>query len=145
MHEPRTPGPSRLPSSTVLSCSSLCKLLSSTTRLEILLLVAREPMNVSGLSARLGLDCSLVSHHLKHLKEAHLLASRQVGHTHEYGLGDAVAVAEHTADRITLSVKGGDGVTLAIRLPVAVPLNGVLREPKPERRDAGSATRRRDA
>lgn len=145
-------------SGTMHSCSTLCKLLSVPTRLEILVSVAVEPTSVTGISGRLGLEHSLVSHHLKLLKNAGLVASKQVGHKHEYGLGTHATLVERTSERITLSVKGGDSVGLAFTLPVSPSWNGVLGEPKPTRApqpprapradrlpDAPSVTRPRDA
>ncbi|MFG0260555.1 MAG: metalloregulator ArsR/SmtB family transcription factor [Phycisphaerales bacterium JB041] len=128
------------------SCAAMCKLLSVPNRLELMLAVMHEPASVGELAESLGLDCSLLSHHLGLLRRAGLVASKQVGHKHEYRLGPAVVHHERDASRVRMTVRGGDGVTVDLTLAVPVSLNGVLREPKPERpADRPPATRPRGA
>lgn len=130
----------------IASCAALCKLLGVSNRLELLLAIMHEPASVGRLAERLGLDCSLLSHHLAVLRKSGLVSSTQVGHKHEYALGPALIHHELRTDQVRVKVRGGDGVAVELTLPVPATLNGVLREPKPLRsEDRPSTTRPRDA
>ncbi|MBI4080977.1 MAG: metalloregulator ArsR/SmtB family transcription factor, partial [Candidatus Lambdaproteobacteria bacterium] len=68
------------------------KLLGDETRLRILRLLAREPVNVSELTAILGLAQSGVSRHLGLLRQAGLVEERPEGPWSYYALPDAAAL-----------------------------------------------------
>jgi DNA-binding transcriptional ArsR family regulator len=68
------------------------KALSDENRLTILLAVADHESSVTELVAATGLSQTLVSHHLKALREAGLVAATPVGRSNVYALCcDAVA------------------------------------------------------
>jgi DNA-binding transcriptional ArsR family regulator len=66
-----------------LSSSSFCarqlKVLADTTRLSVLKILMEEPKHVGELNAILGLEQSLLSHHLKILREAGLVKATRDG------------------------------------------------------------------
>lgn len=68
---PATPAPS--------SCAHLLKLLADETRLAVMRQLIDGPQQVSQLNATLGLEQSLLSHHLKILREAGLVESQRQG------------------------------------------------------------------
>ncbi|QKK07550.1 MAG: winged helix-turn-helix transcriptional regulator [Planctomycetota bacterium] len=146
----------------LISCASLLKVLGVASRLEILVSIASNPASVGTLAKRLGLECSLLSHHLRPLRDAGFVTATQEGHRRVYRLGPSVCAHTITEATVELTLCGHRGSVLRLQLPASSlqvstaggdrahpyetgPLNGVLREPKPERRDADSATRRRDA
>jgi DNA-binding transcriptional ArsR family regulator len=66
----------------------LFQALSDATRLKILALLARGPMNVSGMVARLGYAQPAVSRHLRVLREVDLIHDARHGKEVEYSLND---------------------------------------------------------
>jgi ArsR family transcriptional regulator len=73
----------------------LFRLLGDETRLRLLRLLAREPLNVSELTAVLGLAQSGVSRHLSLLRDADLVVEDRAGGYAWYRLADAAAQNGH--------------------------------------------------
>jgi DNA-binding transcriptional ArsR family regulator len=90
------------------------KALSDENRLTILLAVADRASSVTELVAATGLAQTLVSHHLKALREAGLVAATPVGRSNVYALC-CEAVAEPIALLSTLA--GADSPTTTERSP----------------------------
>ena len=61
------------------TCSEKLKVLADRTRLSVLRLLMREPMHVGELMAALTIDQSLLSHHLKVLRESGLVRATRDG------------------------------------------------------------------
>ncbi len=68
--------------------SDLFKLFGDTTRMKILFSLFEADLCVCAISELLGMEQSAISHQLKKLKEANLVASRREGKTIIYRLGD---------------------------------------------------------
>ncbi|MFQ5673697.1 MAG: ArsR/SmtB family transcription factor [Nitrospinales bacterium] len=60
------------------------KILADANRLRILEFLLQSPANVSAISARLDIEQSLLSHHLKIMKDEGLLEGRREGKTIVY-------------------------------------------------------------
>ncbi|MEZ5320199.1 MAG: metalloregulator ArsR/SmtB family transcription factor [Vicinamibacterales bacterium] len=73
-----------------MSVAPLLRLLGDDTRLRLLRLLAREPLNVSELTAVLGVAQSGVSRHLGLLREAGLVVEQRAGAFTWYRLSDQV-------------------------------------------------------
>jgi SAM-dependent methyltransferase len=99
----------------VKELSGLCRLLGDEARLRLLRLLARERLNVSELTAILGMAQSGVSRHLGLLKEAGLVDERREGgfawyRVAEAAPGEARALWPSLLDRLAAS---GDAATRA--------------------------------
>lgn len=68
------------------SCASLLKLLANETRLAVVRQLLEGPKHVGEINASLGLEQSLLSHHLKILREAGLITSQRDGKAVLYAL-----------------------------------------------------------
>lgn len=75
------------------SCAAILRALAEETRLAVLRELMYGPRRVGELNARLSLDQSLLSHHLKVLREAGLVVSRRQGKSVLYQLAPGVAEA----------------------------------------------------
>jgi len=75
-------------SETVAEMLHFCHALAHENRLRILLLCLNAAHSVSDIVQQTGLSQSLVSHHLRVLKEAHLLRSERQGKAIHYALKD---------------------------------------------------------
>lgn len=64
--------------------SQICNMLSDKNRLRILKLLEYKPMCVCELTHIIGIRQPSISRHLRKLKEANLIDSRQDGQWHEY-------------------------------------------------------------
>ncbi len=62
--------------------------IGNTTRLSILYILVREPMECNRLSSRLKIPASLLSHHLKRLAETGWLTKTKVGKSVTYYVAD---------------------------------------------------------
>ena len=71
-------------------CVHKLKILSDFTRLSVLKILIQEPKTVGELNAVLGLEQSLLSHHLRILREAGLVTSERDGKAVLYRLAEAV-------------------------------------------------------
>ncbi|BAZ43268.1 ArsR family transcriptional regulator [Chondrocystis sp. NIES-4102] len=61
------------------SCADKLKALADSTRLSVLQILMQEPKHVVEINAVLGLEQSLLSHHLKVLREAGLVEATRDG------------------------------------------------------------------
>lgn len=72
------------------SCAELLKVLADETRLAVMQQLMQGPRHVGEINARLGLEQSLLSHHLKVLREAGLVSSERDGKSVLYRLAAGV-------------------------------------------------------
>ncbi len=72
------------------SCASQLKVLADQTRLTVVRSLMRGPMHVGEINAELGLEQSLLSHHLKVLREAGLVEAERDGKAVLYRLAPTV-------------------------------------------------------
>ena len=75
------------------SCADLLKVLADQTRLAVVAQLLEGPRHVGQLNAALGLEPSLLSHHLRVLRDAGLVESRRDGKAVLYQLARAVRAA----------------------------------------------------
>ncbi|MFG0295142.1 MAG: ArsR/SmtB family transcription factor [Maioricimonas sp. JB045] len=73
-------------STTQGGCAGLLKILADETRLAVVRQLMDGPKHVGEINASLGLEQSLLSHHLKVLREAGLVQSRRDGKAVLYSL-----------------------------------------------------------
>lgn len=71
-------------------CVDKLKVLAEETRLAVLELLMERPMRVGELGERLGVEQSLLSHHLRVLRDADLVAARRDGKGVTYELAEGV-------------------------------------------------------
>jgi len=71
-------------------CSRKLKTLADSTRLAVLQLLIEQPLHVGEINAVLGLDQSLLSHHLKVLREEGFVVATRDGKAVLYHLATAV-------------------------------------------------------
>ncbi|MBA3964959.1 MAG: winged helix-turn-helix transcriptional regulator [Nitrospirales bacterium] len=76
---------------TAPTCASKLKALSDPTRLTVLEALMARPKNVGELMAQLGVEQSLLSHHLAILRDAGLVESSREGKTMIYQLPENVS------------------------------------------------------
>lgn len=74
---------------TVQRLADFFKLFGDPTRLRILFALESRELCVCDLSAALGMHKSAISHQLKSLRQAHLVAARKTGRSVYYRLDDA--------------------------------------------------------
>lgn len=72
------------------SCAERLKVLADPTRLAVVAMLMEGPRHVSELNDVLGLDQSLLSHHLRLLRDAHLVKATRVGKAVRYALSPEV-------------------------------------------------------
>ncbi|RMF37548.1 MAG: ArsR family transcriptional regulator [Planctomycetota bacterium] len=72
------------------SCAGLLKVLSDETRLAVVRLLLEEPRRVGQLSQDLHVEQSLLSHHLKVLREAGLVETQRDGKSVLYSLSPSM-------------------------------------------------------
>jgi len=72
--------------STARQFAPLLKAIADEHRLAILLLLAQKPMSVVEMTKLLGISQTLVSHHLKGLRDAGLVAARPIGRSNVYSM-----------------------------------------------------------
>lgn len=72
-----------------LSCSQKLKVLSDRTRLAVMEYLMEEPSHVGTLVNALGIEQSLLSHHLKVLREAELVVADRDGKAVLYSVAPA--------------------------------------------------------
>jgi DNA-binding transcriptional ArsR family regulator len=73
-----------------ICCADLLKILSDQTRLDVIRQLMAGPRHVNQINAELGLDQSLLSHHLKIMREAGLVESERDGKAVMYRLAPHV-------------------------------------------------------
>jgi ArsR family transcriptional regulator len=71
-------------------CAGLLKVLADETRLSVVRQLLDGPKHVGEMNAELGLETSLLSHHLKVLREAGIVVSRRDGKAVLYRLAPGV-------------------------------------------------------
>ena len=69
-----------------ISCASLLKVLADETRLAVVRQLIDGPKHVAEINASLGLELSLMSHHLKVLRDAGLVSAERDGKAVLYSL-----------------------------------------------------------
>lgn len=75
------------------SCSVKLKTLADPTRLAVMRILLAGPRTVGGINAELGIEQSLLSHHLKVLREASLVSASRRGKGVQYCLVTPVSTA----------------------------------------------------
>ncbi len=80
------------------SCAAKLRVLADETRLAVVRTLMRGPHHVGDLHRALGVDQSLLSHHLKLLREADLVVAERDGKAVLYRLAPAVASASGAVD-----------------------------------------------
>ena len=73
-----------------LFCSKILKVLSDKTRFAVVRELMNEPLTVSEINKELRLDQSLLSHHLKILRDAKLIESERFGKSVRYSVSKGV-------------------------------------------------------
>lgn len=83
------------------ACASRLKTLADDTRLQVVRELMQGPKHVGEINETLKIEQSLLSHHLKVLKDAKIIRSRRDGKSVLYSLSPDVAESE-SADAIDL-------------------------------------------
>ncbi|MEM9644898.1 MAG: metalloregulator ArsR/SmtB family transcription factor [Planctomycetota bacterium] len=78
------------PASTDTSCAQVLKVLADETRLSVIQGLFKGPLGVSELHESLGVEPTLLSHHLRVLREADLVTSERQGKHVTYALSESV-------------------------------------------------------
>lgn len=73
-----------------VSCASVLKVLADSTRLAVIELLIEGPKYVGELNDSLGVEQTLLSHHLKVLRDANLVTSERDGKSVLYSLEKSV-------------------------------------------------------
>ena len=73
-----------------ISCATLLKVLADDTRLEVVRQLMDGPRHVGALNEKIPIDQSLLSHHLKILRESKIVQSRRDGKAVLYSLAPGV-------------------------------------------------------
>lgn len=68
--------------------AKLLKVIADESKIKILYYLAQEPSNVTGLVDKTGIEQSNLSHHLRTLRENHLVRSKRQGKSMIYSLDD---------------------------------------------------------
>ena len=84
------------------TCVTQLKVLADPTRLSVIRLLLAAPLNVNSLSEELGVEQSLLSHHLKVLRDADLVASSRQGKQVIYRVAEGVEKSFSAAESIDL-------------------------------------------
>jgi len=75
-------------------CADKLRVLADVTRLSVMESLLDGPKNVTEINARIRIDQSLLSHHLKVLREAGLVTSRREGKTVRYAVAPDAAASD---------------------------------------------------
>lgn len=73
-----------------ISCASILKVLADETRLAVVEQLLDGPRTVSEINDQLGVEPTLLSHHLKALREAKLISGTREGRYVSYSLAPAL-------------------------------------------------------
>ncbi len=81
-------------------CAQALKILADETRLAVMRQLLYRPKQVNELNASMAVSQSLLSHHLKVLRDARLVIARRVGKAVLYELSPAIrrSTSEHVID-----------------------------------------------
>ncbi len=96
------------PSDPVQDCAQRLKVLSDPTRLAVVRRLMDGPQSVGELNEPLGVEPTLLSHHLRVLREAGLVESRRVGKSVLYQLGPENARRRRALDLGCCELSLGD-------------------------------------
>ncbi len=69
-----------------VSCASVLKVLADETRLAVVEQLLDGPKTVSEINESLGVEATLLSHHLKALRESHIVTAKRGGRYVSYSL-----------------------------------------------------------
>lgn len=83
-------------------CANRLKVLADSTRLEVMRHLLESPQHVGDLQRRLNIEQSLLSHHLRTLRDAGLVISERDGKAVLYRVSPDVAGASKKGDAIHL-------------------------------------------
>jgi len=83
-------------------CASILKVLADDTRLAVVRQLMSGPQNVGEMNATLQLEQSLLSHHLRVLRDAGLVTSERDGKAVRYQLSERVAMGLKSGESINL-------------------------------------------
>ncbi len=100
MQTPRTRRPARAPQSAD-PCAQILRVLSDSTRLGVVRLLLDHPRRVGELNDMLRIDQSLLSHHLRVMRDAGLVVAERDGKAVRYRLASDLH-ARTSADSIDL-------------------------------------------
>ncbi|WP_164101022.1 ArsR/SmtB family transcription factor [Candidatus Laterigemmans baculatus] len=75
-----------------VSCASVLKVLADETRLAVVEQLLEGPKTVSAINESLGVESTLLSHHLKALRDARLVTRKREGRYASYALAPALLV-----------------------------------------------------
>jgi ArsR family transcriptional regulator, nickel/cobalt-responsive transcriptional repressor len=78
------------------TCSKRLKVLADATRLTIVRQLMRGPQTVQALNEQIAIEQSLLSHHLRVLRDARLVTAERDGKSMVYGLAPDVSAAAST-------------------------------------------------
>lgn len=73
-----------------VSCASVLKVLADETRLAVVEQLLDGPRTVSEINDQLGVESTLLSHHLKALRDAHIISGQREGRYVSYSLAPAL-------------------------------------------------------
>ncbi len=73
-----------------VSCAEVLKVLADETRLAVMRRLMQGPQRVGELNEQLHVEQTLLSHHLRVLRDAGLVSSRRIGKSVEYKISDRV-------------------------------------------------------
>lgn len=73
-----------------VSCASVLKVLADETRLAVVEQLLTGPMHVGRINQALGVEQTLLSHHLRVLRDAHLVTSERDGKYVVYSLAKSI-------------------------------------------------------
>jgi len=81
-------------SSTSVICADKLRVLADVTRLSVMESLLDGPKNVTEINSRLKIDQSLLSHHLKVLRDAGLVTTKREGKSVRYAVAPDAAAQE---------------------------------------------------
>ena len=99
----------------------LAKALSSETRLEMMRILSKEPLHITGLANRLGISVPVAARHVEILEKAGLIRRRKYGKTHilEARSEGLLAFMDELCDRLEVEVDEGCSILDALKLTSA--------------------------
>lgn len=84
------------------NCATILKVLADETRLAVVRQLMDGPQQVNEMNATLQLEQSLLSHHLRVLRDAGIVSSQRDGKAVLYRLSDDVMIGMRSGDSINL-------------------------------------------
>lgn len=80
--------PTRLDDTTAQHIAELFSILGDTSRVKIIAALLAGPMNVQSLAETVGISSSAISHHMRSLRQMHLVRAHKQGRQVFYSLDD---------------------------------------------------------